>query len=73
MRQAGVVAAAGLEAVVNNYVRLSEVRAGDADLGGAVHCQPRCSFGAVLFVRFSSRRLFQHFETFPQVVGLVRP
>lgn len=26
MRQAGVIAAAGLEAVVNNYVRLSEVR-----------------------------------------------
>lgn len=28
MRQAGVIAAAGLEAVVNNYVRLSEVRCG---------------------------------------------
>lgn len=26
MRQAGIIAAAGLEAVVNNYVRLSEVR-----------------------------------------------
>lgn len=25
MRQAGIIAAAGLEAVVNNYVRLSEV------------------------------------------------
>ena len=28
MRQAGIIAAAGLEAVVNNYVRLSEVRYG---------------------------------------------
>lgn len=28
MRQAGIIAAAGLEAVVNNYVRLSEVRNG---------------------------------------------
>lgn len=27
MRQSGVIAAAGLEAVVNNYVRLSEVGA----------------------------------------------
>ncbi len=53
MRQAGVVAAAGLEAVVNNYVRLSEVRVRDE-----MPILPRFSslsvfFAPVMVMRFS--------------------
>lgn len=38
MRQAGVIAAAGLEAVVNNYLRLAEVRKAHPTAKSSVQC-----------------------------------